>query len=70
MMEKEEKQQMFTREEIAAFIEKDRDERLKRCLALITQAQEETGCKLIAVPVITQDGHISADVRIISAEQE
>jgi len=60
----------FTREEITAFIEKDRDERLKRCLALITQAQEETNCNLIAVAVITQDGRISADLRIINAAQE
>jgi len=68
MTEKEGKQ--FTREEIAAFIEKDRDERMRRCLALITQAQEETGCKLLAVPALTQDGRIAAEVRIISAEQE
>ena len=55
-------------EDARKLLERERDNQLRRCRALIQQALQETGCQIVAQPQLTQDGRLGAVVQIVVDE--
>ena len=68
MSEKEQDTNEATIEDARKLLEQERDDRLRRCHALIQQALKETGCQIVAQPQLAQDGRLGAVVQIVVNE--
>lgn len=48
-----------------AALEQNEKERVEAMRKAVAAAMKEYGCEVVGVPVITQDGRIAAEVRIV-----
>lgn len=49
---------------LAELVEKDKRDRIMLCQAEIAAALRRHGCRLMAIPVITQDGRVAAQLAL------
>lgn len=53
------------KEEALLILQQEKEERAKDCSLKIQEALKNYNCTIIGIPVITQDGRISVEIKIL-----